>query len=423
MKMTFAEKILAQNCGRDAVKPGDLLMIKPDVLLTDEAAARVSELYQEIGAKELACPEKIGIILDHCSPPASEEQAKSHAIVRDFLKTHTVGAFFDVGEGISHQLLAENGFIGPGKIVVGSDSHTITNSAFGAFCAGISRTEMAGLYATGEIWMMVPKSIKITFVGKLAQHISVKDVALQILKILGEDGASYMSVEFYGTEDFSMDERRVLCNAMAEAGAKSAYVVPDEKTKEWMSQYTGKADFNPVFADEGAVYEREITLDLSKVKTSVALPHSPANVKDVAELGDAIAVNQCLIGTCTGGRLDDIKTAADIVKGKKIAPFVRLLIAPVSEKVLKEALNCGYIESLLDAGAILLPPGCGPCAGVHQGVLAGGEVCISTGIRNYKGRMGSVNANIIIASAATVACSALTGFVTDPGVFLEKGND
>ena len=422
MAQTFAEKIIAKNTGRENVKPGDLVMIKPDVLLTDEAAARVTEIFSdEIGAKKLACPEKIGIILDHCSPPASIAHANSHHKVRKFLRTHEVGAFFDAGEGISHQLLVEKGMIQPGKIVVGSDSHTLTNGAFGAFCIGISRTEMAGLYATGEIWVMVPKSIKVEFTGKLPENVTAKDAALTVLGILGESGASYMSVEYFGTQDFSMDERRVLCNAMAEAGAKSTYVAADEVTDEWIKKYADKSDYTPVYPDEDAEYERVSKVDLGTVKTSVALPHSPANVHTVESMDEKIQVDQCFVGTCTGGRLDDIRTAAEILKGKHVAKFVRFIVCPVSRRVLDEAMELGYVQDLLEAGAVFAPPGCGPCAGVHQGVIGDGEVCLSTGIRNYQGRMGSTKGGIIIASAATVACSALTGYLTDPVEYLKGG--
>lgn len=421
MGKTFAEKILALNAGKESVKPGDFLMIQPDVLLTDEASARVSEIFQEIGAKELACPERIGIVLDHCSPACSETQAKSHATVRKFLRTHKVGAFFDAGAGISHQLLVENGMIRPGTIVVGSDSHTITNSAFGAFCAGISRTEMAGLYATGEIWMMVPGSIKITFSGTLPAYASAKDVALCVLGILGESGATYKSVEYHNAGCFSMDERRILCNALAEAGAKSAFVAPDAVTDAWLEQYTGSKDYNAVLPDADAVYEQELEINLSMIVPEVAVPHSPANVVPIEDLGEKIAVDQCFVGTCTGGRLSDLAAAARVLEGKHVAPFVRMVIGPVSKKVLQEAMELGYINTLLNAGAVLIPPGCGPCAGVHQGVLAPGEVCISSGIRNYRGRMGSVDANIYIASAGTVACSALTGYITDPRTVKKEG--
>lgn len=421
MGKTFAEKILAKNSGRAEVNPGDFLMIRPDVLLTDEASARVSEIFQEIGAKELPCPDNIGIVLDHCSPACSQTQATSHDTVRKFLHSHKVGAFFDVGIGISHQLLAENGMIGPGKIVVGSDSHTITNSAFGAFCAGISRTEMAGLYATGEIWMMVPGSIRINFSGKLPDYASAKDVALCILGILGEAGATYKSVEYHNAGCFSMDERRILCNALAEAGAKSAFIAPDAVTDAWLKQYTGKVDYTAVLPDEDASYERVIDIDLSLVVPEVAVPHSPANAVPIEDLGEKIPVNQCFVGTCTGGRLSDIAAAARVMQGKHVAPFVRMIVGPVSKNVLEEAMELGYIKTLLDAGAVLIPPGCGPCAGVHQGVLAPGEVCVSSGIRNYKGRMGSVDAKIYVASAETVACSALTGFITDPRDVRKEG--
>ena len=421
MGKTFAEKILAINSGKENVRPGDFLMVKPNVLLTDEASARVSEIFQEIGASKLPCPDNIGIVLDHCSPACSEAQAKSHATVRKFLRTHEVGAFFDAGMGISHQLLVENGMIRPGKIVVGSDSHTITNSAFGAFCAGISRTEMAGLYATGEIWMMVPGSIKITFCGELPAYASAKDVALCVLGVLGESGATYKSVEYHNAGRFSMDERRILCNALAEAGAKSAFVAPDAVTDAWLEKYTGNKEYTAVLPDDDAVYEQELLIDLSLVTPSVAAPHSPANVVPIEDMDEKIPVDQCFVGTCTGGRLSDIAAAAKIMKGKKVAPFVRLIIGPVSRDVLKEAIDLGYINTLLDAGAVLIPPGCGPCAGVHQGVLAPGEVCISSGIRNYQGRMGSVDAKIYIASAETVACSALTGYITDPRSIAKEG--
>ncbi len=415
MGYTFSEKLLAKKCGRSQVRPGEIITVQPDVLLTDEAAAEVIRIMQEIGAEKPANSDKICIILDHCSPAATTIQADNHVIVREFVRNHAIGHFYEVGKGICHQVLAEDGIIVPGILLVGSDSHTITNGALGAFSIGISRTEMAGLYITGEIWLQVPESIQIRLYGSLRQHVQGKDVALRILQDLGENGALYMCVEFTGPgiASLSMDDRWTISNMMSEAGAKTAFFPPDAVTRKWLQGTPNESTPDPIFPDEKARYFRRYEYDLGKIEPLIAHPHSPAKVSAIPDNSE-IRIDQAFIGTCTGGRYEDMAVAARILTGRRIHSGVRLLIGPVSQAVLIKALQSGVIDSLVQAGAVLLPPGCGPCAGVHQGILGAGEVCISAGARNYKGRMGSDKAEIFLASPATVAASALEGRICSP---------
>ena len=420
MGYTFSEKLLAKKCGRSHVKPGEIVTVHPDVLLTDEAAAEVIRLMAEIGVEKPVDPEKICIILDHCSPAATAIQAENHLLVRKFVKKHAIRRFYEVGEGICHQVLAEDGIIVPGTLLVGSDSHTITNGALGAFSIGISRTEMAGLYITGEIWLQVPASIQIRLHGKLRKHVQGKDVALKILQDLGENGALYMCVEFTGSgiTTLNMDDRRAISNMMSEAGAKTAFFPPDAVTRKWLQYKPNEMIADPIIPDENARYFGKYEYDMGKIDSLIAHPHSPANVSSIPNNSD-IRIDQALIGTCTGGRYDDLATAARILKGRHIDSGVRLLISPVSRKVFMKALQSGVVDALVQAGAVFLPPGCGPCAGVHQGVLGSGEVCVSAGARNYQGRMGSNQAEIYLASPATVAASALEGRICNPMDYID----
>lgn len=417
MGYTFAEKILSKKSRKKIVTSGEIITIEPDILLTDEAAASVIELFKEIGAKKLVHPERIFITLDHCSPPSTINQAEKQLKVREFVELNLIKEFYDIGEGLSHQLVAESGMVHPGQIIVGSDSHTITNGAFGTFSIGISRAEMAGLYATGEIWLKVPESIKIFVEGNFGKGIMAKDLALQILGDVDENGALYCCVEFDGPglKYLDMDERRTLTNTMVEAGAKTAFIPPDEITINWLKKYTNISlnydDF--VFPDKNASYKKKLYYDMQNILPNIAIPDSPAAVRKISEISEVL-INQTFIGTCTGGRLRDIEIAAKILKNKHIAKLTRLLVCPNSKKILNESIEFGYISILLNAGAIILPPGCGPCAGIHQGTIAKDEVCISSGIRNYKGRMGSGESKIFISSPATVAASAIVGKIADP---------
>ncbi len=422
MGMTFAEKVLARKAGMEKVVPGQIVTVKPDKLLTHDNTADISQKFRRIGVERVADPDMHVIVLDHVVPAANETYAINHQIIRAFVAEQGITAFYDVGEGICHQVLPEKGHAWPGALIVGSDSHTPTHGAFGAFAAGIGRTEAAAVMATGSIWLRVPETIRILVHGRLPPRVTPKDVILHIIGDVRADGATYCSVEFDGetVRAMSVAGRMVLTNMAAEMGAKNAVVLPDEKTLAWlegrvagMDRATLRELAEAVRPDEGATYARVLEYDVSELAPQVAKPHTVDNVVPVTEVVGT-RIDQALIGTCTNGRLEDLEIAAAILRGKHIAPHVRLLILPASREVLLAAIARGYIADLVAAGATLLNPGCGPCLGAHQGCMAPAEVTISTANRNFKGRMGSKKAFIYLASPATVAASALRGVITDP---------
>lgn len=418
MGQTFAQKILAQKAGLETVEHGQIVTVRPDKLLTHDNTAAIAKIFREIGVSKVARPEISVIVLDHVVPAATEGHARNHQQIRQFVREQGIKSFYDIGEGICHQVLPEKGHALPGYLIVGSDSHTTTHGAFGAFAAGIGRTEAAAVMATGEIWLMVPQSFRVKLEGKLPKGVYAKDVILYIIGELGADGADYRAVEFAGPaiEEMSVAGRMILCNMAAEMGAKIGVVEPDEKTRAWLKGRSD-VDYGEVLADQDAPYERVIEYDVSALLPRVAKPHTVDNVVPVTEVVGT-RVDQALIGTCTNGRLEDLRVAAQILRGKKIAPTTRLLILPASREVLSAALADGIIADLITAGAVLLNPGCGPCLGAHEGVMAPGEVTISTANRNFKGRMGCKEAEIYLASPATVAASALAGEIVDPRGFL-----
>jgi 3-isopropylmalate/(R)-2-methylmalate dehydratase large subunit len=414
--MTFAEKVLAQKAGKDKVVPGEIVTIQPDYLLThDNTAAIIGKVAAELEQYGIARSDMHLIVLDHVIPAANEKSATNHQKTRAYVARHRLPHFYDVGRGICHQVVMEEGFALPGTVLVGSDSHTCSYGALGAFATGIDRTEAAALLLTGETWFKVPQSFKITLKGALEPGVMAKDLVLSLIGSMGADGADYRAVEFHGSvPTLSIDDRMTIANMGVEMGAKLFVFPVDRATREWLSGRGHEPDtYQPVWADVAAHYEREIEFDLSTMEPVVALPHKVDNVHPVAAAQDLV-VHQCLIGTCTNGRMSDLKAAADILRGRKIAENVRLLILPASKEVLQEAVATGVAGTLIESGGVFLPPGCGPCLGAHQGVLAPGERCISTANRNFKGRMGCKDAEIVLASPKTVAASALTGRITDP---------
>jgi len=418
MGQTFAQKVLARKAGLKEVQPGQIVTVQPDKLLTHDNTAAIAKIFRGIGVEKVARPETSVIVLDHVVPAATEGHAANHQQIRQFVQEQGITNFYDVGEGICHQVLPEKGHALPGFLIVGSDSHTPTHGAFGAFAAGIGRTEAATVMATGEIWLMVPRSFRINLVGRLPTGVYAKDLILHIIGDLGADGADYRAVEFTGpaTEEMTVASRMVLCNMVAEMGAKIGVVAPDEKTRTWL-EGRSEADCQEVFADPDASYERVMEYDVSVLPPQVAKPHTVDNVVPVTgAIGTKI--DQAFIGTCTNGRLEDFQVAAQILRGRKVAPTTRLLILPASREVLLAAIGEGVITDLVSAGAAVLNPGCGPCLGAHQGVMAPGEVTVSTANRNFKGRMGCREAEIYLASPATVAASALAGEIADPREFL-----
>lgn len=417
MGLTFAQKILAKKAGLDSVDVGQIVEVEPDFCLSHDNTAAIAKIFCKIGVDRVKYPERFVIVLDHTVPASTEKYAQGHKEIREFVQQQGILNFYDAGVGICHQVLPEKGFALPGKLILGSDSHTTTYGAFGAFSAGIGRSEMAVLYATGKIWLKTPASFRIVVTASLREPITSKDLILKIIGDIGADGALYRSIEFSGEaiEEMSLASRMVLSNMAVECGAKNGYIAPDEKTLSFL-EGRAAAEYRPVYPDTDAEYEKILEFDASSLTPQVACPHTVDNVIPVEEV-EGTRIDQALLGTCTNGRLEDLRLAAKILKEKKVAKNVRMLVLPASQEVLLQALSEGLIETFVKAGALVLNPGCGPCLGAHQGVLAPGEVCLSTANRNFKGRMGSRYAEIYLASPSTVAASAITGTITDPREF------
>ncbi len=419
MGKTFVEKVFEKKVGRE-VKVGEIVTVEPDFVLSHDNTAAIIGKFKKMGAQKVKYPERMVVVLDHVVPASQEKYALNHLIIREFVKEQGVKHFYDVNSegGICHQVLSEKGYALPGYVILGADSHTTTYGAFGAFSAGIGRSEVAAIWATGEIWLKVPESYKIIIKGSVPEGITAKDIILHIIGEIGADGATYKSVEFTGevVKNMSQSSRMVLANMAAEMGAKNGYIAPDEKTMEWIGE-RAKGKYEVIYPDEDAIYEKTLEFDVTNLAPQVAAPHTVDNVFPVTEY-EGKKIHQALIGTCTNGRLEDLEMAAKILKGRKIHKDVRLLVLPASWEVYKEALKRGIIEILIDAGAIILNSGCGPCLGAHEGVLAKGEVAISTSNRNFKGRMGSKEAEIFLASPYTVAASAIEGKIADPRKYL-----
>ncbi len=410
---TFAEKIFSRKAG-PPVAAGEIVVLAPDRLLSHDNTAAIAATFRSFGLERIREPEKAVVILDHCVPAASAKYAQNHLEVRQFVAANGVENFFDVAEGICHQVFAEQGFALPGELILGADSHTTTAGAFGAFAAGIGRAEVAACYALGRIWLRCPESVKVELAGDFAADVYPKDAALYVIGDQGADGARYKSVEFGGPAVAAMSPagRMTLCNMAAEMGAKNAYVAPDEKTRAFL-EGRARGDFEEIFPDDDGCYERALSYDVAALEPQLAAPHAVDNVASVADVGD-VAVDQILIGTCTNGRVEDLVVAADILRNRKVVPGVRVLVFAASRAVYLEALGIGALATLAAAGCIIMNPGCGPCLGAHEGVLAAGEVCLSTANRNFRGRMGSTDAAIYLCSPATAAASALRGRITDP---------
>lgn len=416
MGMTFVEKIFAKYSGEKEVVPGQIVTVKPDYLLThDNTAAIIQKIQPELEKYGVYDTSLSIIVLDHVIPAASEKTATNHKVIREFVKKYGIKHFFDVGCGVCHQIVVEQGLALPGKLLLGSDSHTCSYGAIGAFSSGIDRTEAASLMLTGETWLKVPHSIKIALNGKLQPGATAKDVILHIIGDISASGANYCSVEFHGDVDqFSVEERFTLSNMGVEMGAKNAVFPVDLITTKYLESIgISASQYSAISPDKDAVYSKELTYNLEEISPVVAFPHTVDNVKSINEI-EELEIQQCLIGTCTNGCLSDFQIAAKILKGHKIHPNVRLLILPSSRQVYLDALNEGIIDILVEAGGLVLPPGCGPCLGAHQGCLAPGERCLSTANRNFKGRMGCKEAEIYLASPATVAISAIHGKISDP---------
>lgn len=414
MGYTFAEKALARSAGLPYTVAGQIVDAKPDVALSHDNTAPIYETFKKLGVTKVKYPERLAITLDHAVPAPTTQHAQNHAEVRKFVQEQGVTTFFEVGRGICHQVHSEEGVVLPGELVLGSDSHTTHFGWLGAFGAGVGRSEMAAIWATGELWLRVPESMKIVVEGEWPRGVTAKDLCLKIIGDLGVDGGVYMSIEFSGPaiSALSLDSRGVIPNMMAEFGAKTAYLSPDEAIFNYLKG-RARRPYTPIYPDPDANYIAEYHYDVSKLDLVVACPDSPDNVKRVTEIA-GIPIQQAFLGTCTNARLEDLAAAAEIVRGRHVAPGVRLIVIPASSVVLNEALRLGYIGTLLEAGAVLGVPGCGPCMGNHMGIPAPQEVTISTANRNFRGRMGTPDAPIYLASPTVVAASAIAGVIADP---------
>lgn len=399
---TFVEKIF------NAPK-GAIVFSRPDIVLTHDNTASICKTFEKMGGKKVADPEQLLIVLDHNAPPADAKLANDYQSIREIVKNQGVKKFHDAGRGICHQIMSY--YAQPGQIIVGSDSHTCTAGAFNAMAAGIDRTESAGLWKTGETWFLVPESIRVNLSGKLKKGVYAKDISLWIIGMIGADGANYMSMEFHGegVSNLGISERMTLANLASEMGAKNAVFPPDEV----LAAFYGKPVVKGVWADSDASYFKEININLDDIFPLVAAPHQVDNVKAVSEV-EGTPLNQGLIGTCTNGRLEDLRIAAEVLDGKKIADGFQLLVIPASQEIFLDAVKEGIVTKLVEAGAVILAASCGPCLGTGQGIPADGFNVISTANRNFLGRMGNKNAKIFLASPATVAYSALYGMITDP---------
>lgn len=405
------EKILARASGREEVTTGQIINAEVDLAEVNDLYLQVIKSFYKMKGKKVKEPEKVAFVFDHYSPSPTIKAADNHRQMREFCQEQGIKKLFDINEGICHQVLPEAGLVYPGMLLVATDSHTTTHGAFGAFGTGVGATDLATILLTGELWFKVPEIIKIEIDGDLKPGVMAKDVILHILGQLGQDAAVYQAVEFTGkaVRDMPVDERMVLTNMAVEMGAKTAYIEPDEKTLNFLEDRV-QHDFEIQYTDKGYQYHQIYNFDVTDLNPVAAVPDSIDNVKEVVH-AEKVKVDQVFIGTCTGGRLNDIRTAVEILDGQQIASGVRLLVIPASREVMSKAMEKGYLQKLMDSGAAISAPGCGPCLGAHQGVLASGEVCVSTSSRNFPGRMGSTEAKIYSASPATAAYSALTGYL------------
>ncbi|PTX16037.1 3-isopropylmalate/(R)-2-methylmalate dehydratase large subunit [Halanaerobium congolense] len=406
-------KILAKKSGRDSVSAGEIVTADIDLAEVNDLYLQVIKSFYEMGkeGKKVWDPDKVTFIFDHYSPTPTIKAADNHKKMREFCNEQNIDKLFDINKGVCHQVMPEAGIVYPGMLLVATDSHTTTHGAFGAFGTGVGATDLSTILLEGKLWFKVPEVIKINIIGKLKPGIMAKDVILKILGELGQDAAVYKAVEFTGpvVENLQMAERMVLCNMAVEMGAKTSYIKPDSTTREYIDQRVNH-DYTVYETDSDFEYDEVYEFDVSDLERVTAAPHDIDNVINVRDAGD-VKVDQVFIGTCTGGRVNDIKTAAKILKGKKIANGVRLIVIPASDEVMREAMKKGYIDTLMESGATISAPGCGPCLGAHQGVITAGEVCVSTSSRNFLGRMGSTEAEVYSASPATAAYSALYGKV------------
>ena len=416
MGMTMTQKIFARHCGAESVAAGDLINARLDLVMGSDVTAPIAiQAMETHGLDRVFNPEKIVLVMDHFAPNKDIQAARNCATCRAFAQKHGIKNFYDGGRmGIEHALLPEQGFIAPGELIIGADSHTCTYGALGAFSTGIGSTDMAGGMYAGESWFKVPKAIRVELTGKFPEFVGGKDVILTLIGMIGVDGALYKSMEFVGegVASLSMSDRLTMTNMAIEAGAKNGIFAVDDQTLAYVAEHS---DRKPVVytADEDAVYEEKYVIDLSEIKSTVAFPHLPGNTRTIDEVGD-VKIDQVVIGSCTNGRMEDLRTAAEILKGKKVAKGLRVIVIPATQQIYLDAMEEGLLKIFIEAGAIVSTPTCGPCLGGYMGVLAEGERCVSTTNRNFVGRMGHVDSEVYLASPAVAAASAITGKISGP---------
>ena len=416
MGMTMTQKILARHAGLEQVEAGQLVEGKLDLVLGNDITSPVAITeFDKAGLTQIFDKDKIAIVLDHSAPCKDIKSAQLCAQAREFAKRFDITHFYDVGQmGVEHALIPEKGLAAPGEAIIGADSHTCTYGALGAFSTGVGSTDMAAGMATGMAWFKVPSAIKVTLKGKFQPYVSGKDLMLHLIGMIGVDGALYQSLEFVGegVASLTMDDRFTVANMAIEAGAKNGIFPVDDTTRAYLA---GRVDrpWEAVEPDEDAVYEREVVIDLSELEPTVALPHLPSNTRTVQEVA-GMPIQQVVIGSCTNGRLDDLRQAAAILKGKKVHDGVRCIVLPATQQIMLDAMAEGLVQIFIEAGAAVSTPTCGPCLGGHMGVLSNGERAVSTTNRNFVGRMGPTDSEIILASPAVAAASAVAGCIADP---------
>lgn len=415
MSMTMAEKIMAKASENREAKAGEIVMANIDVAMTHDLTGPLSvESFRKIGLKNVWDPDKIVVLFDHQVPADSLDAAANHIMLREFVEDQGINNFYDVREGVCHQVLPEKGHIVPGEVVVGTDSHTCTHGALGAFSTGIGSTDMAMVFATGKLWFKIPETIKFDIQGSLKDYVYAKDVVLHIIGEIGADGATYKACEFAGetTREMSVSERMVLCNMAIEMGGKTGLVEPDEKTVNYLKNRTTK-EYEILRTDPDAESLETLEIDVNDLEPQIACPHNVDNVKPISEV-EGTSIDQVFLGSCTNGRLEDLRTAAEIVKGHQVSDKVRMLVIPASREVYLQAMDEGLLRIFAESGALVCNPCCGPCLGGHIGLVGPGEVSLSTSNRNFQGRQGSPEAEVYLSSAAVAASSALRGSITDP---------
>lgn len=417
--MHAIEKILAKKAGKDAVVTGEIVNCFIDMAGINDLYLQTVRSFFEMGGKRVYDPNKVIMFLDHYAPASTITQADNQKQFREFCWDQGIDLLIDINEGVCHQVLADRGLSYPGELIVVTDSHTTTHGAFGAFGTGVGATDLATILITGKLWFRVPEIIRINFEGQLPKGVYAKDIILHAIGELGADYAVYKAVEFCGSviQQLSISERMALCNMTTEMGAKTAYIQPDEVTMAFVKENVTQ-EYEVFTTDSGYQYAAEHTFDVSKLIPQVAAPFSVDNVHDITQFVGR-KIDQAYLGSCTGGRLEDIAIAAKILDGKKINPRTRMIVVPASRDVLLQAMAKGYMTTLINAGATFVTPGCASCLGTHQGMLAGGETCISSTNRNFPGRMGHVKGEIFLGSPAAVAASALEGKITDPTQYLD----